>query len=138
MRAYVSFTHPTGLNCVRGTAPLVPARSIRLKIDKDLTWDVNNKRLFTKVEFKAIESTATYTALDELLKQESTRKSFIKADERWTHENSKEYTEAHKNFYEAITATRTIAHTLELVTARSFCLTDLCRSGALDVFFVRL
>eukprot|EP00918_Siedleckia_nematoides_P003909 GHVU01008769.1.p1 GENE.GHVU01008769.1~~GHVU01008769.1.p1 ORF type:complete len:138 (-),score=13.84 GHVU01008769.1:76-489(-) len=125
MRACVSFTHPTGLNCVRGiTAPLVPARSIRLKIGEDLTWDVNDKRLFTKVNPVAINS-ATYTALDELLKQESTRKSFIKEDERQQHEETPEYKQAHENFYEAITATRTIADTFELVTARSFCLTEL-------------
>eukprot|EP00918_Siedleckia_nematoides_P003907 GHVU01008764.1.p1 GENE.GHVU01008764.1~~GHVU01008764.1.p1 ORF type:complete len:137 (-),score=6.99 GHVU01008764.1:76-486(-) len=124
MRAYVSFTHPTGLNCVRGiTAPLVPARSIRLNLE-NIRWDANDKQLFKGVVPSAYNSD-TYKTLARLLKHESTRKSFITEDERWQHKTSTEYKEAHKNFYEAITATRTIADTFELVTARSFCLTEL-------------
>eukprot|EP00918_Siedleckia_nematoides_P003910 GHVU01008771.1.p1 GENE.GHVU01008771.1~~GHVU01008771.1.p1 ORF type:complete len:137 (-),score=6.64 GHVU01008771.1:54-464(-) len=132
----VSFTHPTGLNCVRCTALLVPARSIRLK-DEDLTWDLNDKQLFKNVNPDAIKSDK-YKALDELLKQESLKKSSILEEIRRRQERSRKYKTANKSIYRAITATQTIADTFALVTARSFSLTDLCRSGALDVFFVRL
>eukprot|EP00918_Siedleckia_nematoides_P040349 GHVU01087556.1.p2 GENE.GHVU01087556.1~~GHVU01087556.1.p2 ORF type:complete len:125 (+),score=12.85 GHVU01087556.1:32-406(+) len=124
MRACVSFTHPTGLiYCVRGTAPLVPARSIRLKL-KDIKWDVNDKELFKGVEPSAYNSD-TYQTLDRLLKHESLKKSFIKEAERRIYEKKQEYNKAKDDFYEAITATQTIADTFALVTARIFCLTDL-------------